>query len=327
MTTPLQFNTEPSGRNLPFLEEGRLNSAAAEVITPDAGQGPSIGSTRPRRTFHHLSVIAFAVGVLAVLAVGWLNRDDSLLTAEEGLGYMLGIVGGSAMLALLLYPLRKRLRFMHRWGPVKYWFKTHMLLGVVGPAMILFHANFSLGSANSNLALLSMLAVAISGLFGRYFYARIHHGLYGAHATLKELRAELQINKGKLTHRFTLSTTVARRLRRFEKAALRRRPFALGVIWLAIIPLRAVWTYLVNSYSIRRDLRKQAQQRHWDRDMLQVFQSDARQTLRAYIATVRQAAELGIYAKLFSLWHLFHMPLFFLLVITGVVHVVAVHLY
>ena len=275
----------------------------------------------------HLSVVVFAASVLGVLALGWLNRDDSYLTAEEGLGYLLGIAGGGAMLALLLYPLRKRLRFMHRWGPVRYWFKTHMLLGVLGPTMILFHANFGLGSANSNLALFSMLAVAISGLFGRYFYSRIHNGLYGAHATLKELRAELQITKGKLTNRISLSTTVAHHLRRFEKAALRRRPFALGLLWLVIIPFRAVWTYLLNSYSITRALRKQARQRNWDHDILQVFQRDARQSLRAYIATVRQAAELGIYARLFSLWHLLHMPLFFLLVITGVVHVVAVHLY
>jgi len=304
-----------------------LNTAAVEVVPHSTAQGPVRTSARRRPTLGRLSVLAFAAIALGILALGWLNRNDSYLSAEEGLGYLLGITGGSAMLALLLYPLRKRLRFMHRWGPVKYWFKTHMLLGVLGPIMILFHANFGLGSANSNLALFSMLAVAISGLFGRYFYARIHHGLYGAHATLKELRKELQISKGKLTHRFTLSVTVARRLRRFEKAALRRRPFALGVLWLVLIPLRAVWTYVLNSYSITRDLRKQARQRDWDRDMLRLFQRDARQTLRAYIATVRQAAELGIYARLFSLWHLFHMPLFFLLMITGLVHVVAVHLY
>ena len=33
-----------------------------------------------------------------------------------------------------------------------------------------------------------MLVVSGSGLFGRYFYARIHHGLHGRKADLAELK-------------------------------------------------------------------------------------------------------------------------------------------
>jgi len=42
---------------------------------------------------------------------------------------------------------------------------------------------------------------------------------------------------------------------------------------------------------------------------------------------VRRVAELATYERLFSLWHLLHLPLFFMLLVAGVVHIVAVHVY
>jgi hypothetical protein len=42
---------------------------------------------------------------------------------------------------------------------------------------------------------------------------------------------------------------------------------------------------------------------------------------------MRQVAHLAFYERLFSLWHLFHMPLFLLLVVSALVHVLAVHMY
>ena len=41
----------------------------------------------------------------AVLYFGWSQRDEGYIVAESGLGYALGIVGGSLMLLLLLYHL------------------------------------------------------------------------------------------------------------------------------------------------------------------------------------------------------------------------------
>lgn len=54
--------------------------------------------------------------------------------------------------------------------------------------MILLHCGFSLGATNSNIALFSMLLVAGSGIFGRYFYSTIHRGLHGRRSTLSDLQ-------------------------------------------------------------------------------------------------------------------------------------------
>ena len=41
----------------------------------------------------------------------------------------------------------------------------------------------------------------------------------------------------------------------------------------------------------------------------------------------RRVAEYQLYARLFSFWHVLHIPLFFMLLIAGIVHVVAINIY
>ena len=65
----------------------------------------------------------------------------------------------------------------------------HMMLGVVGPVLVLFHADFHLGATNSNVALICMLLVAGSGVIGRYIYTRIHAQSARHRSDLQELRA------------------------------------------------------------------------------------------------------------------------------------------
>src|ERR1700731_1033578 len=125
----------------------------------------------------------------ALLFIGWRSQTERYITPQRGLGYALGIVGGSMMLLLFIYTARKRVRWLAFLGPTVRWFRFHMLLGVAGPLCILYHANFPLGATNSNVALISMLTVAGSGIVGRYIYSRVHHGLYGRKATLGGLRA------------------------------------------------------------------------------------------------------------------------------------------
>ena len=96
------------------------------------------------------------------------------------------------MALLLLYPAGKRSQLLRRLGMVKHWFRIHMIIGLVGPSLILFHSNFSVDAMNSKVALYSMLLVALSGMIGKHFYARIHRGLYGKRASIEELTGELK---------------------------------------------------------------------------------------------------------------------------------------
>jgi hypothetical protein len=169
---------------------------AGEAERPSPRRSPAKRSGDAPRLATQLPALAFAAVVAAALIYGWQMRDEGHLTPESGVGYWLGIGGASAMLLLLGYPLRKRLTGLKILGSVTGWFRVHMMLGVIGPALILLHANFKLGSLNSNVALLAMLTVASSGLIGRYLYGRIHLGLYGRRAQIAELQADVAALKG-----------------------------------------------------------------------------------------------------------------------------------
>ena len=47
----------------------------------------------------------------------------------------------------------------------------------------------------------------------------------------------------------------------------------------------------------------------------------------AVISEMTRVAQFSLYERLFSLWHVFHLPFFFMLVLSACVHVLAVHMY
>lgn len=281
----------------------------------------------PRFSPRRLGTILFSVAVIMALVYGWDNRDDSFLSSADGWGYILGIVGGSLMALLLFYPLRKRLRFMQSWGPVKYWFRTHMMFGVVGPVLILFHSNFHLGSTNSNVALFCMLLVAGSGVIGRYLYTRIHFGLYGHRATLDELRKDLHATRGNLGAHNRLSPRIIEYMKRYERLMLRKRLYLVHLLLLPVIYLRSRGLLWQIKHALKRDMRQLAKKNNWSRRKLHEFTGETLYLLREYFLCVRKTGQLSLYARLFSIWHVLHMPLFIMMVISGIIHVIAVHAY
>lgn len=270
----------------------------------------------------------FTLFILSIVYVGWNFRGYEILVAESGLGYALGIIGGSFMLMLLLYPLRKKTRLMRQLGGIKYWFKAHMILGVLGPVAILFHANFNIGSMNSNIALISMLLVALSGIVGRYFYTKIHYGLYGKRENLKDLQDALEKNKKGLRLVFKYAPKLKDRLHIFEAAIISSSPDLLsGASRIFLIGLKTWWNYIVMLVGLRRALQVTALRAGWTDNVLKKHKKDAQRYIATYLMLVKKIALFSFYERLFSKWHIFHLPLFIMLVITGLVHVVSVHMY
>lgn len=288
----------------------------------------SIVTVQVARPAGGFSTLVIALLIVAALFLGWQAREDSSLTPEEGLGYALGITGGSLMLILLLYPLRKRVRAMRTWMPVKYWFNMHMLFGTLGPVLVIFHSNFSLGSTNGTVALISMVVVALSGVVGRYLYARIHCGLYGHRVNLSHFRLGEKVARVNLAPILVHSPALEARLSAFE-AAVRVTPTSLlNGIWRGgLIVVMTRWTYWRARRDLKAGLKLEARCKCWSPRERRKRHRRAKRQLATYLATVRQTAEFSFYERLFALWHVLHLPLFVLLVVTGIVHVVAVHMY
>ena len=74
------------------------------------------GTILDQQPLRRAAIAGYALTALAVVVGYWLTRGRELFDAESGFGYWLGIVGASLMATLLLYPLRKRVRFMHSLG-------------------------------------------------------------------------------------------------------------------------------------------------------------------------------------------------------------------
>ncbi|MBE9567535.1 MAG: pyridine nucleotide-disulfide oxidoreductase [Proteobacteria bacterium] len=264
----------------------------------------------------------FSIGVIATLYFGWLHRDDNYLTAETGTGYLLGIVGGSLLLVLLLYPLSKRIALLTRLIPIRYWFGIHMLLGVVGPVLILFHSNFQTGSTNSTIALVCMLLVAGSGVIGRYIYTSIHHGLYGTRVTLQELKQKTEDDHSEILNLFAKDEKLNDHLTKMEERAL--RPYTsltkslLHVIYLAFNAPRF-------KRKILRLLKSSYQENSGNENLPD--RKEVAHLISHYTFALRRTAAFKVYERLFSLWHILHLPLFFLMIITAIVHIFAVHIY
>ena len=275
-----------------------------------------------RRARWRLAHVGLALAVASLVA-GLLLPTQVYLSPQSGAGYVLGICGGSMMLLLLVYPLRKRKPSLAWLGSVRAWFRVHMVLGVLGPICILYHSNFSLGATNSNVALACMLVVASSGLVGRFLYARIHHGLYGRRATAREFASaaeNLQRQSGALRLLPGLIDAVEFGERRIAAPAL-----------IALRPWVAAWRYQEQRQRMRRLVRSAvdvAANRSpviaAERERLAAV---ATRYVESRLAAARRVAEFEACERLFAAWHLLHMPLFAMLVIVGIVHVVAVHLY
>ena len=269
----------------------------------------------------------FYLAIIFIIVYGWLQKSNSNLSPESGVGYYLGIIGGSLMLLLLIYPLRKKSRFLRSFGLVKHWFKMHMLFGVLGPVAILYHANFGLGSVNSNIAMFSMIAVAISGLVGRYLYTKIHHGLYGQKASIKELRDSLMISKGNLDKYFTLSKEALLVIKNIEEQTLKERNIFVAMFLWLIIKSKAGWAKYRLKRLFAKEYLNQASVSAGDHESIKTIRNKESAKVIAYINALYKIFGSKIFESLFSLWHVLHLPLFIMLIVSGVLHVFVVHSY
>jgi hypothetical protein len=270
----------------------------------------------------------FFVLVSVLLYLGWSTQTERYISPNRGVGYWLGIVGGSLMLLLLVYSLRKRWSWLKFLGSTPAWFRFHMVLGIAGPVCILYHSNFATGATNSNVALFSMLTVAGSGLIGRYIYSHIHHGLYGRKLELGELRAGADGLRS-LSGRISFLPELVARIDTAEQRLLKAGPhlsflgFAKPVV-VGTVALKARWDL---HHYIRQSLHAGARRSA----VVALEHKRLGLTARAYIdrrlAATRRVASFEGYERLFSLWHALHIPLIFMMVIAAVIHVIAVHVY
>ena len=268
--------------------------------------------------------ILVAAVVISLALMAWIVRRDALYTPASDFGYWLGVSGGSLMVVLLIYPLRKRFRALAVLGPLKHWFRFHLFAGIAGPVIVLFHSTFRVGSFNAAIALACMLLVVASGIVGRVIYRKIHHGLYGSRATAADFHRALEQQVTALQETLSRLPAIKRELGHFAalvsvqpQGRWRRAIHFASLGWQRHMVGRRVHKAIAGC-----DLKVGA----GDTATNVHLQTLAR-TMDDALKAMQRTAQFSTYEKLFSLWHVVHIPFLCMLVVTAIVHVVAVHAY
>ena len=171
--------------------------------------GPAGGADRTRRfDFYRLAVGACWVAAAAVIVwLAWRGADYYSTPLMErprhggywrlkpggSRGHLLGVIGSALMIVMLVYSLRKRWRPLRGAGQLRKWLDFHIFCGVFGPLLVILHSSFKVQGLVA-ISFWSMIAVALSGVLGRYLYLLIPRARSGDQLELVEverLRADL----------------------------------------------------------------------------------------------------------------------------------------
>ncbi len=271
--------------------------------------------------------LVWTVLVAALLYWGKHAHLELYITPKRGIGYWLGITGGSMMVLLLVYSARKRAQWLQWIGSTTAWFRIHMLLGVIGPVLILFHSNFRLGASNSNVALVCMLLVAGSGVIGRYIYTRLHARFDGHVDTLEQLKAvgERLRQQGPSMQ---LLPGFVDALERIESRLIEPPAGHLGrLVHILSGGIRLRIARWLGRREVTRAVKNAVGSGRLSGRHAARLGAAARRYAERRLDAGRRAAEFQTYTRLFSYWHVLHIPLFHMMLISAVVHIVAVNLY
>jgi hypothetical protein len=276
-----------------------------------------------------------AVAALSVYGLDYYSLDATgralsskhrILRSSGAIGLRLGQLGALMFLGLYLYPIRKRWPWLARQGNSKHWLDVHVLLGVTAPVVIAFHAAFKFQGL-AGVAFWIMLAVAVSGVVGRYLYAQSPRSLSAAELSMKECQG-LQ---AELADQLTRQT----RIRAADLEKLYRSPGSDRVqrmaLWMVLLYM--VWL------DLHRPLRMAALRRHslngWQKcaTLGGIFASNSPDLERAVRLARQQAALskrilfLGRAHQVFQLWHVVHRPFSYSFSVLAAVHIMVALLF
>ena len=288
----------------------------------------------------HWMTFLGVVAVITVVGYYFVYPQKLYKPGEElfDFGYNLGLAGGVMMLILLLYPLRKRWKLMANVGFLPTWFKWHMLLGILGPLLIIFHSTYHFyipfihpqGSMNAAVAMYCMLLVSGSGTFGRFFYTKIHQGLYGKLTSLKELSQELE-QTGDVKSLLNFAPDVEKKMDEFRiRGESLSKIAGYGFANFIKIGFEAASLSRSLPREVHQIMLAQAREQNFTAQQMagldKMFR-EYREKITEYIRAARDTAQFHTYERLFSWWHVFHIPLVYMMVFSAFYHVYAVHAY
>lgn len=169
------------------------------------------------------SELLIAAVLVAAITAGYvaLTTAAGVPAASSLAGHLVGVLGFTLMLLTeTLYSLRKRAMRRPR-GSMRAWLRAHIVMGIVGPYMVLLHSAWTFRGLAGALTALVALVVG-SGFIGRYIYTAVPRTADGAVVEAQELTAQLEALRAQDAADGSAPTPEARKLHRSIEKRVRR---------------------------------------------------------------------------------------------------------
>jgi hypothetical protein len=276
-----------------------------------------------RRLVAVISATAVAVMLALVLygadyySLSQVDRPSSpkhhLLKPSGLIGINLGLLGVLLLCGIFLYPLRKRWAWLQRQGNSKHWLDHHVILGIGAPVCIAFHSSFKFRGL-AGIAFWVMVAVALSGLVGRYLYAQIPR-------QVAAVEVSLRVFQGVLERQTIIPQSDLRRLFRLPAPdqVLRWSSFvALGYMMASDLarPFRVLWlrVRIMGAVPTLSSLGGLAPVNAHFEGVIRLARKQA--------LLSRRVVFLSHAERVFRLWHVVHKPFSYAFAVLALVHIV-----
>jgi thioredoxin reductase/ferredoxin len=153
------------------------------MANPALGGRPLPTAHDDRRSALTLAFIGTAI-LIGLAAIGnayylvpraarYQMADHDFLKPSGRWGHSVGILATAFMLLNFVYPLRKRVRRFKRKGPIAPWLRFHVFVGLMSPAVILFHSAFQWGNHLATATYVALVTMVVTGLVGRFIYGQL----------------------------------------------------------------------------------------------------------------------------------------------------------
>ncbi|MBT3216971.1 MAG: hypothetical protein HOD97_06305 [Candidatus Marinimicrobia bacterium] len=274
-------------------------------------------------------LILIILSILVTIFIGWTLREtgsyyitdllerphhDSHKLWKPGgtMGHGLGILGGSMMIIMFVYSLRKRIKFFQKWGKLPTWLNYHIFLGIVGPILVTLHTAFKFGGLVS-ISYWSMVAVALSGFIGRYIYIKIPHRVSGVELSKDEFLNRIRLLTEEMKVEFSMSDDNISLILDLSGAEKIEQRGLWGIFTIFIMDI----TGWVKWLGIKNKIQKTSA----------IPKSEIRKfkkSLRQIVKMNRQIAFWTAAHSLFHYWHVIHKPFAYTMVVIMFIHIVLV---
>jgi len=232
------------------------------------------------------------------------------------IGQSAGLLALAIFIFLWLYPVRKKFRWLAFTGAIARWLDVHVLAALGLPLLVAIHAAWRFAGL-IGLGFWSMMVVWVSGLAGRYIYARIPRSKLGVELTIEEIGAR----RKDLLEEIARASGLAPDLIDTTLAA-GQAPVARRGLW------GTLWRMVADDLARRRAARKLRRlweargphRRKNDRQMLRAMLRLARREM----ALAQQARMLDATHDVFRYWHVLHRPVAIAALMAVLIHVAVV---